>query len=115
MGNPNVKRNLRGNPSNSAHFPAVQRGSRAATRFLRRALPSSTSHVQVTTSDPGRLRHIRAEAYDVILLCFGSFTPAELETYNHIRRIDSCVPVIFVAGAGGADAAILAIKHGAYD
>src|SRR3954471_662825 len=82
---------------------------------LRRALPASTYHVRVTTPDLGHLRHGRADANDVVILCLGSVTPAALETYSDIRRIDSCVPVIFVAGAGGADAAILAMKHGAYD
>src|SRR4051812_27699813 len=93
----------------------IDTSSQRISENVRRALPASTYQVQVTRSDPGHLRHARADAYDVVILCFGSFTPAELETYGDIRRIDSCVPVIFVAGSGGADAAILAIKHGAHD
>ena len=52
---------------------------------------------------------------DVILLDLGLPDQSGLEVYQQIRRIDEGIPVIFVTMAKGADAAIEAMKHGAYD
>lgn len=83
---------------------------------LRTALALPEYQVQVAISGPGAaLRPIRADAYDVVILCVGGRTASEFEIYHQIRRIDACVPVIFVACAGQADVAIEAIKLGAYD
>ena len=38
-----------------------------------------------------------------------------MEVFQQIRRIDARIPVIFVTMAKGADTAIEAMKHGAYD
>jgi DNA-binding NtrC family response regulator len=83
---------------------------------LRTALILPEYQVQVAISAPGdALRPIRADAYDVVILCVGGGTPSEFESYHQIRRIDPSVPVIFVACAARADVAIEAIKLGAYD
>jgi DNA-binding NtrC family response regulator len=83
---------------------------------LRTALALPEYEVQVAISSPGAaLRPVRADAYDVVILCVGGCTAAEFEIYHQIRRLDPRVPVIFVACAGRADTAIEAIKLGAYD
>jgi len=84
---------------------------------LRTALALPEYQVQVAISSPGAaLRPIRADAYDVVILCVGGGrTASEFEIYHQIRRIDPYVPVIFVACAGRADVAIEAIKLGAHD
>ncbi|MDB5319642.1 MAG: sigma-54-dependent Fis family transcriptional regulator [Phycisphaerales bacterium] len=83
---------------------------------LRTALAPPEYQVQVAISSPGAaLRPIRADAYDVVILCVGGCTPSEFEIFHQIRRIDPSVPVIFVACAAGADMAIEAIKLGGYD
>jgi DNA-binding NtrC family response regulator len=83
---------------------------------LRTVLTLPEYQVQVAKSSPGAaLRPIRADAYDVVILCVGGCTASEFEIYHQIRRIDPSVPVIFVACAGRADTAIEAIKLGAYD
>jgi len=114
----------------NAHDQPVSDNSRASTNNvlivdehpcrmserLRTALALPEYQVQVAISSPGAaLRPIRADAYDVVILCVGGCTPSELEIYHKIRRIDPSVPVIFVACAARADVAIEAIKLGAYD
>lgn len=77
-------------------------------------LPQYQVQVAISCSGPA-LRPIRADAYDVVILCVGGCTASELEIYHQIRRIDPSVPVIFVACAAQADVAIEATKLGAYD
>jgi two-component system nitrogen regulation response regulator GlnG len=82
---------------------------------LRRAFPAPAYRVQVAGSGPGALRHVGAHSPDVVVLDLGPSDPSGLEAYRQIRRIDPRVPVILVAGARRADAAIEAMKQGAYD
>jgi two-component system nitrogen regulation response regulator GlnG len=56
-----------------------------------------------------------AGSHDVVVLCIGPSTASGLEIYRQLRQLDARVPVIFVADTGRADAAIEAIKQGAYD
>ena len=57
----------------------------------------------------------RAGPPDVILLDLRLPDQSGLEVYQQIRRIDARIPVIFVTLAKAADAAIEAMKQGAYD
>jgi two-component system nitrogen regulation response regulator GlnG len=82
---------------------------------LRRAFPAPGYRVRVADTGPGGVRHVRADLPDVVLLGLGSCAPSGLEVYRQIRQIDARVPVVFVAGARRADAAIEAMKLGAYD
>jgi two-component system nitrogen regulation response regulator GlnG len=81
---------------------------------LRPALPGPT-RVQVAGTGRVGLEHVRADSPDVIVLDLGLPDQSGLEVYRQIRGINAHVPVIFVTRAGGADALIEAIKHGAYD
>jgi two-component system nitrogen regulation response regulator GlnG len=81
---------------------------------LRRAFPPPGYRVQVAGSGPGGL-HVGTHPPDVVVLDLGRSEPSGLETYRQIRRLDARVPVIFVNGAKRADAAIEAMKQGAYD
>jgi two-component system nitrogen regulation response regulator GlnG len=66
------------------------------------------------TADAG-LEHVRTGSPDVIVLDLGLRDQSGLEVYQQIRRMDAHLPVIVVAGARRADAAIEPIKQGAYD
>src|SRR5205807_7528354 len=63
----------------------------------------------------GGLERVRAGPPDVILLDLGLPDQSGLEVYQQVRQIDARIPVVFVTGAKGADAAIEAMKQGAYD
>jgi two-component system nitrogen regulation response regulator GlnG len=61
------------------------------------------------------LERVGADPPDVILLDLGLPDQSGLEVYQQIRQIDARIPVIFVTMAKSADAAIEAMKEGAYD
>src|SRR5438132_6848859 len=82
---------------------------------VRQAFPAPSHRVEVAGTGAAGLEHVRSAPPDVILLDLRLPDPAGLEVYQHIRRIDARIPVIFVTMAKGADAAIEAMKQGAYD
>jgi two-component system nitrogen regulation response regulator GlnG len=82
---------------------------------VRLAFPAPAHRVQVAGTIDAGLEHVRTGLPDVIVLDLGLRDQSGLEGYQQIRRIDEHVPVIVVAGARRADAAIEPIKQGAYD
>jgi two-component system nitrogen regulation response regulator GlnG len=82
---------------------------------LRRAFPAPGHRVRLARAGPDGLRHVRVQAPDVVVLDLGRPHRLGLEVYQQLRQIDARVPVVIVAGARRADAAIEAMKHGAYD
>src|ERR1700676_1593744 len=82
---------------------------------VRQAFPAPAHRVEVATTGAEGLERVGAGPPDVILLDLGLPDQSGLEVYQHIRRIDARIPVIFVTMAKGADAAIEAMKQGAYD
>src|SRR5919198_620475 len=69
---------------------------------VRQAFPAPTHRVEVAATG--------AEGLDL-----GLPDQSGLEVYQQIRRIDARIPVIFVTIAKTADAAIEAMRQGAYD
>ncbi|HEV3261234.1 MAG TPA: sigma-54 dependent transcriptional regulator, partial [Gemmataceae bacterium] len=82
---------------------------------VRQAFPAPAHRVEVAGTGAEGLERVGAGPPDVILLDLGLPDQSGLEVYQHIRRIDARIPVIFVTMAKGADAAIEAMKQGAYD
>ncbi len=82
---------------------------------VRQAFPAPAYRVEVAGTGADGLERIGGGPPDVILLDLGLPDQSGLEVYQQIRRIDARIPVIFVTIAKGADAAIEAMKHGAYD
>src|SRR5262245_45938055 len=82
---------------------------------VRQAFPAPAPRVEVAASGAEGLERIGARTPDVILLDLGLPDQSGLEVYQRIRRIDARIPVIFVTVAKSADAAIEAMKEGAYD
>jgi two-component system nitrogen regulation response regulator GlnG len=82
---------------------------------VRRAFPAPTHTVTVACTGAEGLEHVRARPPDVILLDLRLPDLSGLEVYRQIREIDARIPVIFVTMARIADAAIEAMKEGAYD
>jgi two-component system nitrogen regulation response regulator GlnG len=82
---------------------------------VRQAFPAPAHRVEVATSGSEGLERIGVRLPDVILLDLGLPDQSGLEVYQHIRRLDARIPVIFVTMAKSADAAIEAMKQGAYD
>jgi two-component system nitrogen regulation response regulator GlnG len=82
---------------------------------VRQAFPAPRSRVEVAETGREGLERVRAEAPDVILLDLRLPDQSGLDVYQQIRQIDARIPVVFVTLAKGADAAIEAMKQGAYD
>jgi two-component system nitrogen regulation response regulator GlnG len=82
---------------------------------VRQAFPAPVHRVEVASTGAEGLGRIAAGAPDVILLDLGLPDQSGLEVYQHIRQADARIPVIFVTVAKTADAAIEAMKQGAYD
>src|SRR5262249_11413491 len=76
---------------------------------LRPAFPALAPRVEVAASGAEGLERVGARPPDVILLDLGLPDQSGLEVYQHIRRIDARIPVIFVTLAKTADAAIEAM------
>jgi two-component system nitrogen regulation response regulator GlnG len=82
---------------------------------VRQAFPGPRYRVDVAATGAEGLEHVRAGPPDVILLDLRLPDQSGLDVYQQIRAIDARIPVLFVTLAKGADAAIEAMKQGAYD
>jgi two-component system nitrogen regulation response regulator GlnG len=82
---------------------------------VRRAFPGPENRVEVAVTGALGIERVMEEAPDVILLDLRLPDQSGLEVYRQIRRVDARVPVIFVTVVKGADAAIEAMKDGAFD
>jgi two-component system nitrogen regulation response regulator GlnG len=82
---------------------------------VRQAFPAPAHRVEVAETGAGGIDRVRAKPPDVILLDLRLPDQSGLEVYQAIRSIDARIPVIFITIAKGADAAIEAMKQGAYD
>src|SRR5262245_28638459 len=82
---------------------------------VRRAFPAPPHRVEVAGTGADGLVRVRAEPPDVILLDLRLPDQSGLEVYRQVRQIDARIPVIFITMTKGADAAIEAMKEGAYD
>src|SRR5713101_850489 len=82
---------------------------------VRQAFPAPRYRVEVAGTGAEGLERVRAKAPDVILLDLRLPDQSGLDVYQQIRQIDARIPVIFVTMAKTADAAIEAMRQGAYD
>jgi DNA-binding NtrC family response regulator len=82
---------------------------------VRSAFPGSTYRINVARTGAEGLQQVVAGPPDVILLDLRLPDQSGLDVYQQIRRMDARIPVIFITTAKGADAAIEAMKQGAYD
>ena len=82
---------------------------------VRQLFPAPDHRVEIAGTGVAGLERVQAEPPDVILLDLRLPDQSGLEVYQQIRRIDARIPVIFITTGKMADAAIEAMKQGAYD
>jgi two-component system nitrogen regulation response regulator GlnG len=82
---------------------------------VRQAFPAPRFRVDVASTGAEGLQRIRTGTPDVILLDLRLPDQSGLEVYQQVRSTDARIPVIFITMAKAADAAIEAMKQGAYD
>jgi DNA-binding NtrC family response regulator len=98
-----------------AHLLLIDDDSALLPAQMRQVFPAPDHRIEVAATGADGLARVRAGPPDVILLDLGLPDQSGLEVYQQVRRIDARIPVIFVTMAKGADAAIEAMKQGAYD
>src|SRR6266849_3070682 len=98
-----------------AHLLLIDDDPALIPKLVRQVFPGPAHRVEVAGTGAEGLERIRAELPDVILLDLRLPDQSGLDVYQQIRQIDARIPVIFVTLAKGADAAIEAMKQGAYD
>ena len=76
---------------------------------------ASQHRIDVARTGAEGIRRVAERAPDVVLLDLRLPDESGLEVYQQIRRLDARIPVIFVTMAKAADAAIEAMRQGAYD
>src|SRR5437588_888554 len=98
-----------------AHLLLIDDDPALIPEQVRQTFPGSRYWVEIAATGAEGLERVAARPPDVILLDLRLPDQSGLEVYQQVRRIDARIPVIFITGAKGADAAIEAMKEGAYD
>ncbi|WP_165245410.1 sigma-54-dependent transcriptional regulator [Paludisphaera soli] len=84
-------------------------------RQVRQAFPAPEHVVEVAASGAEGLDLVRRSPPDVVLLDLHLPDASGFEVFRAIRNLDARIPVVFITVARTADAAIEAMKQGAYD
>ena len=82
---------------------------------INRVFGALKHRIDVARTGAEGIRRVAERAPDVVLLDLRLPDQSGLEVYQQIRRLDARIPVIFVTMAKAADAAIEAMKQGAFD
>src|SRR5262245_49861563 len=98
-----------------AHVLLIDDDTTLIPAQVRQLFPAPVHRVVVAGTGVAGLERVRAEPPDVILLDLRLPDQSGLEVHQRIRGIDARIPVIFITTGKEADAAIEAMKHGAYD
>jgi two-component system nitrogen regulation response regulator GlnG len=98
-----------------AHLLLIDDDPALIPEQVRQSFPAPRYRVDVAGTGADGIRFVRAEPPDVILLDLRLPDQSGLEVYEQLRQIDARIPVVFVTLAKAADAAIEAMKQGAYD
>ncbi len=98
-----------------AHLLLIDDDAVLVPQQVRQAFPAPAYRVVVAQNGNHGVELVRRAPPDVVLLDLHLSDRHGLEVYRSIRAIDARIPVIFIATAKTADAAIETVKHGAFD
>jgi two-component system nitrogen regulation response regulator GlnG len=98
-----------------AHLLLIDDDPALIPKLVRQVFAGPDHRVEVAGTGADGLERVSAMPPDVILLDLHLPDQSGLDVYQQIRRIDARIPVIFVTMAKTADAAIEAMRQGAYD
>src|SRR5438132_1658042 len=98
-----------------AHLLLIDDDPAVIPEQVRQTFPQPSNRVEVASTGAAGLEHVRTDPPDVILLDLRLPDRSGLEVFEQIRAMDARIPVIFVTMAKTADAAIEAMKQGAFD
>jgi two-component system nitrogen regulation response regulator GlnG len=98
-----------------AHLLLIDDDAVFVPEQVRQAFPAPAYRVVVAENGNHGVELVRRRAPDVVLLDLHLPDRPGLDVYRSIRAIDARIPVIFITTAKTAEAAIEAVKHGAFD
>ena len=98
-----------------AHLLLIDDDAVFVPQQVRQAFPAPTYRVVVAQNGNHGVELVRRAPPDVVLLDLHLADRPGLDVYRSIRAIDARIPVIFIATAKTAEAAIETVKHGAFD
>jgi DNA-binding NtrC family response regulator len=98
-----------------AHLLLIDDDAVLVPEQVRQAFPAPGYRITIADSGTEGVEHVRSASPDVVLLDMHLPDRSGLEIYRSIRAIDARIPVIFITTAKTAEAAIEAVKHGAFD
>ncbi len=98
-----------------AHLLLIDDDQALVPQQVQQAFPAPAHRVVLAHTGAEGIEHVRKEPPDVVLLDLRLPDQSGLDVYQQIRQADARIPVVFVTMAKGADAAIEAMKQGAYD
>ncbi len=98
-----------------AHLLVIDDDPGLIREQVQQAFPPPEHRVEVAESGSAGIARVRAEPPDAILLDLRLPDQSGLDVHQAIRAIDARIPVIFVTMTKTADAAIEAMKQGAFD
>src|SRR3954447_26133039 len=98
-----------------AHMLLIDDDPALIPKLVRQVFPGPAHRVEVASTGAEGIERVSIMPPDVILLDLHLPDQSGLEVYQQVRRIDARIPVIFVTMAKTADAAIEAMKQGAFD
>jgi two-component system nitrogen regulation response regulator GlnG len=93
----------------------IDDGPEQLARQLCQAYPTNRHRLEVARTGADGVARVRAAAPEVVLLNLRLPDQCSLAVCQQIRNLDGRIPVIFVTGNREAQAAIEAMKQGAYD
>ena len=98
-----------------AHLLLIDDDPAVIPAQVRQTFPGPANRVEVAATGGAGIESVRTDAPDVVLLDLRLPDMSGLEVFEQIRALDARIPVIFVTMAKTADAAIEAMKKGAFD
>ena len=98
-----------------AHLLLIDDDPALIPKLVGQVFPGPTHRLEVAGTGAEGLERVSAMPPDVFLLDLHLPDQSGLDVYQQIRRIDARIPVIFVTMAKTADAAIEAMRQGAYE
>jgi len=98
-----------------AHLLLIDDDPELLPEKVRHVFPAPRHRVDVAYSGVEGLQRLAAATPDVVLLDLRLPDQSGLEVLKQIRAVDARLPVVFVTLSRSADAAIEAMRHGAYD
>lgn len=102
------------NPNNGERLLVVDDEARIC-QSLKRLLGASGYEVRTAASGPEALRLLEAEPFDLVLLDLMLPEMSGQEVLDRIRSEHPRIPVIMISGIATIDAAVAALRSGAYD